>query len=177
MFFLPNKDTFTYRVGFNLTSCNRRANSLEVLSKFVYKDSSFIIFPIVPFPDCTSLTNEINIERPSQKLNDNTKAENNSPKSVNKEKLLTSIVTNDIVFKVQIGASNKKLELVPSNFKGLKNMTMIEGKRIYKYMYQETTDYNEAKQYLKEAKSKGYNSAFLVAFRNGQNIPINDVIK
>ena len=87
-------------------------------------------------------TNEINIERPSQKLNESTKVENNSPKIVKKEKEPKSVVTHDIVFKVQIGASNKKLELVPSNFKGLKNITMIEGKRIYKYMYQETTDYN-----------------------------------
>lgn len=122
-------------------------------------------------------TNEINIERPSQKLNESTKVENNSTKIVKKEKEPKSVVTHDIVFKVQIGASNKKLELVPSNFKGLKNITMIEGKRIYKYMYQETTDYNEAKQYLKEAISKGYNSAFLVAYKNGQSIPINDVVK
>jgi N-acetylmuramoyl-L-alanine amidase len=54
---------------------------------------------------------------------------------------------------------------------------MIEGKRIYKYMYQETVDYTEAKQFLKEAKSKGYNSAFLVAFKDGNIVPLEDVIK
>ena len=42
---------------------------------------------------------------------------------------------NSTIFKVQIGASNKKLDLVPSNFKGLKSISMIQGKRIYKYMY------------------------------------------
>ena len=37
-------------------------------------------------------------------------------------------------------------------------------------MYGETSDYETAKNLLKEAKSKGYNSAFLVAFNNGTKI-------
>jgi N-acetylmuramoyl-L-alanine amidase len=122
-------------------------------------------------------TNETTIVRPSQKLNESTKTESIVPKNTKSEKKESLNPSSSIIFKVQIGASNKKLELVPSNFKGLKSISMIEGKRIYKYMYQETVDYTEAKQFLKEAKSKGYNSAFLVAFKDGNIVPLEDVIK
>ena len=44
-------------------------------------------------------------------------------------------------------------------------------------MYGETADYNEAKEQLKEAKEKGYNSAFLIAFKNGEKINIQEAFK
>lgn len=44
-------------------------------------------------------------------------------------------------------------------------------------MYGETTDYNEAKQDLQEAKRKGYNTAFLIAYKNGEKINVQDAIK
>jgi N-acetylmuramoyl-L-alanine amidase len=80
------------------------------------------------------------------------------------------------IFKVQIAASSKKLDVAPSNFKGLKNIT-ISGSDIYKYMYGETSSYDQAKTLLQEAKSKGYSSAFIVAFKNGKIISVQDAIK
>lgn len=80
-------------------------------------------------------------------------------------------------FKVQLIASIKKTPLEPKNFKGLKNVTMIYENNIYKYFYQETSDYETAKKYLQEAKSKGYGASFLVATRNGEKINIQDAIK
>jgi N-acetylmuramoyl-L-alanine amidase len=80
-------------------------------------------------------------------------------------------------FKVQLIASIKKTSLEPKNFKGLKNVTMIYENNIYKYFYQETSDYESAKKYLQEAKSKGYGASFLVATKNGEKINIQDAIK
>ena len=82
-----------------------------------------------------------------------------------------------IFFKVQLIASIKKTPLEPKNFKGLKNVTMIYENNIYKYFYQETSDYESAKKYLQEAKSKGYGASFLVATKNGEKINIQDAIK
>ena len=81
------------------------------------------------------------------------------------------------VFKVQLSASSKKLELIPRNFKGLRNISLAYEDRVYKYMYGETADYEEAKQQLQEAKSKGYDSAFLIAFRNGEKISVQEALK
>ena len=86
-------------------------------------------------------------------------------------------IIGGIVFKVQLSASSKKLELVPSNFKGLKNITMSGDSNLYRYMFGETSNYDEAKQLLQEAKSKGYTSSFLIAFKNGKKIDIKEAIK
>ena len=80
-------------------------------------------------------------------------------------------------FKVQLIASIKKTPLEAKNFKGLNNVTMLDENNIYKYFYQETSDYETAKKYLQEAKSKGYGAAFLIANRDGEKISIQDAIK
>lgn len=80
-------------------------------------------------------------------------------------------------FKVQLIASIKKTPLEAKNFKGLNNVTMLYENNIYKYFYQETSDYETAKKYLQEAKSKGYGAAFLIANRDGEKISIQDAIK
>lgn len=81
------------------------------------------------------------------------------------------------LFKVQISVSSRKMDLLPRNFNGLKNVTMQYDDKMYKYMYGETQDYNDSKKLLEEAKAKGYNSAFLVAFKNGDKISIQEAIK
>ncbi|RTY93612.1 N-acetylmuramoyl-L-alanine amidase [Flavobacterium sp. GT3R68] len=122
-------------------------------------------------------------ERPSQKINEKPirdtsgpvketlKIASETPKETNRD------TPTGTVFKVQISASSKKIELIPSNFKGLRNISITNGSGIYKYMYGETTDFNEAKKNLEEAKSKGYNSAFLIAFKNGNRIDIQEAVK
>jgi N-acetylmuramoyl-L-alanine amidase len=45
----------------------------------------------------------------------------------------------------------------------------------YKYMYGETPDYDESKNLFEEAK--GYKSASLVAFKNGNKISIQEAVK
>jgi N-acetylmuramoyl-L-alanine amidase len=122
-------------------------------------------------------------ERPSQKIIDTSVKD--TPTPIKKEvKIITELPKQQIkadstgtVFKVQISASSKKLKLTPSNFKGLKNVSISNGTSVYKYMYGETSDYDEAKKYLQEAKEKGYNSAFLIAFKNGKSLPVQDALK
>jgi N-acetylmuramoyl-L-alanine amidase len=44
-------------------------------------------------------------------------------------------------------------------------------------MYGETADYEEAKKLLKEAQSKGYKSSYLIAFKDGKSISIQEALK
>lgn len=82
-----------------------------------------------------------------------------------------------VIFKVQIAASGKTLELVPSNFNGLKNISKDASTSVIKYYYGETDEYNDAKQLLSEAKAKGYSSAFIVPFKDGKRIKIEEALK
>jgi N-acetylmuramoyl-L-alanine amidase len=82
-----------------------------------------------------------------------------------------------VVFKVQIASSSKKMDLDPSNFRGLKNVDVESNGVVFKYTYGQTTDYFEAKKNLSEVKSKGYDSAFLIAFKNGKSISVKEATK
>ncbi|WP_298496107.1 N-acetylmuramoyl-L-alanine amidase [uncultured Algibacter sp.] len=83
----------------------------------------------------------------------------------------------NIIFKVQIAASSKALETKPYNFKGLSNISRIKAGNLYKYFYGNTSDYNQIKELNQEAKSKGYNSSFVVAFKDGKKIALVDALK
>jgi len=93
------------------------------------------------------------------------------------EKVNEVIDENGLVFKVQLSASSKKINLVPKNFKGLKNITSSYYNGLYRYMYGSTNSHEEAKKLLQEAKSKGYSTSYLIAFKNGKSINIQDAIK
>ena len=84
----------------------------------------------------------------------------------------------DIVFKIQFAAGNQNIKLVPSNFKGLKNVSVrTNNGKFYKYAYGDTDDYSQAKKDLKEVKSKGYTSAYIIAFRDGKNVSVEEALK
>jgi N-acetylmuramoyl-L-alanine amidase len=78
---------------------------------------------------------------------------------------------------VQLSASAKKLELVPSNFNGLSNISVSSDGNLNKYMYGNTSNYEEAKRLLSEAKTKGYSSAFIIAFKNGKKVSVQEALK
>ena len=90
---------------------------------------------------------------------------------------VNTIDSSGTIYKVQLSSSTKKVELKPSNFKGLAAISMVSEGKFFKYMYGETANYNDAKRLLEEAKSKGYNSAYLIAFKNGERISVQDAIK
>jgi N-acetylmuramoyl-L-alanine amidase len=69
-------------------------------------------------------------------------------------------------YKVQLEAVIKKIELIPSNFKGLDAISCTYDNKKYKYFYGDETNYEACKKRLAEAKSKGYKSAFIVTFDN-----------
>ena len=125
---------------------------------------------------------EVNNEKPSQRMEEKpiktneTKKIDSVIKKAEPKKADESSTTKSIVFKVQISASPTKLDPTPSNFKGLKNISMSHTS-IYKYMYGETSNYDEAKKLLSDAKAKGYDSAFIIAFKDGKSIDIKNVIK
>ncbi|MGK4568029.1 hypothetical protein [Flavobacterium sp. 3HN19-14] len=60
----------------------------------------------------------------------------------------------------------------------MKNISvMTDNGTLFKYMYGETSSYETAKENLAEAKAKGYDSAYLVAFRDGKKITIQEATK
>jgi N-acetylmuramoyl-L-alanine amidase len=93
-----------------------------------------------------------------------------------KEAIDANEVAKSIVFKIQLMASSKNVALNPSNFKGLSNLSQEPYKNLYRYMYGETRSFREAKMLQTLAKEKGYSSAYIVAYKLGERIPIQEAI-
>jgi N-acetylmuramoyl-L-alanine amidase len=79
-----------------------------------------------------------------------------------------------VVFKVQLAASPKEIKASDPRFKGLKDIRMYRHDGMYKYTYGETSDPDTADALLVKMKKQGFKDAFLVAFRNGKRIPLNE---
>jgi N-acetylmuramoyl-L-alanine amidase len=90
-----------------------------------------------------------------------------TPKSVSDASVNeVAAVSSGKHYKVQLEAGIKKIELIPSNFKGLDAISFTYDNKKYKYFYGDETNYEACKKRLAEAKSKGYKSAFIVTFDN-----------
>lgn len=93
------------------------------------------------------------------------------------EKTTTATTKTGVFYKVQIASGKNKIETKSYNFKGLTNVERVKVEGYYKYYYGNTSNYEDALTSLKNAKAKGYNSAFLVAFANGEKVSVNEAKK
>jgi len=86
-------------------------------------------------------------------------------------------ITGKVVYKVQLMAVSKKIPLLPENFRGLKNLSMIKEGNLYKYFAGHTSDFDKIREIKGEARYKSFNQAFIVAFVNGKRVPLSEVLK
>lgn len=85
-------------------------------------------------------------------------------------------VSPGLVYKVQIGAFRKKnLEKYLNNHKNFSGDVDQDGTR--KYTLGEFSDYWEADRFKKYLREMGVKDAWLVAYKNGQRIPIKDALE
>lgn len=100
-------------------------------------------------------------------------AENNEPGNNSENKLKTD---NEYIFKVQIASSPNKIELKPYNFKGIKSVQYMKDGDKYIYTVGNDTNYEEILKLQKEIQ-KNYSDAFIIAFKNGKKISVDQARK
>ena len=120
---------------------------------------------IISYKKSLSVTNEIYQDSLNQLNNIN--SQNKSPSEKN---------YNGVEFRVQIAASSKKLETKSYNFNGLKNIERKKEGKLFKYYYGSTFDYDEILKLKIDALEKGYNSCYIVAFKDGKKLKLSDVL-
>lgn len=129
--------------------------------------------------------NEVNELKPSERVvetiikdTSRTKKQEQKPEKIIVDKPIEfKPETSTVIFKVQIAAVGKKIEPLPENFHNLNNISFInDGGTLYKYMYGSTSNYDVAKQNLEEARAKGYTSAYIIAFKDGKKITVQEAL-
>ena len=85
-------------------------------------------------------------------------------------------IFKDYTFKVQLAASSTKLSLEPYNFNGLKGVSRKKEGKLYKYYYGATSNYNKIQLMKKFAKEKGYESCYIVVFKEEKKLKLTDVL-
>jgi len=93
-----------------------------------------------------------------------------------KEPSITKEFSYQATFKVQLMASSKDIALTPTNFKGLSKITKEPVKTLYRYLYGETQSLKEAKMMQASAISKGYKTAYIVAYKKGERISMKEAL-
>lgn len=85
--------------------------------------------------------------------------------------------TKGIVFKVQISASPSDLEPTAVDFKGLYPIFKEPAGKLFKYYFAQEKKYDVIQKRLEEAKKKGFESAFVVAYKDGKKISVSEATK
>jgi N-acetylmuramoyl-L-alanine amidase len=80
----------------------------------------------------------------------------------------------NIIFKIQIANSSKKIPLNSSKFVAAKNVEEIEEDKTFKYLSGNFKTMDEAFEEQRRLRKEGFKDAFTVAFSNGKKISIKD---
>ena len=80
-------------------------------------------------------------------------------------------------FKVQVVTSSKRIEPTAKNFKGLEGAEEHRGNELYRYTVGDEPTLERARAVQKLCREKGYDGAFIVAFRDGVRIDLQEAVK
>ncbi len=86
-------------------------------------------------------------------------------------------VYDGITFKVQIAAGSTDIALESFNFNGLDQLSKVNTGDIFKYYFGSTPNYTLIQELKDLAVEKGFDSSFIVAFRDNQSIPLAEALK
>ncbi|EXY16568.1 N-acetylmuramoyl-L-alanine amidase family protein [Bacteroides fragilis str. 2-F-2  len=137
----------------------------------------------------TALPNDDEVTDAEVAQIDSTESENEKPQNTPRtDKLVTEAktqrpivvesTTNDseITFKIQILTSSRPLSKNDKRLKGLKDVDYYKENGLYKYTYGASSDYNKVLRTRRNTVTPLFKDAFIIAFRNGEKMNINEAI-
>ncbi|MEO8588190.1 MAG: N-acetylmuramoyl-L-alanine amidase, partial [Flavobacteriales bacterium] len=80
-------------------------------------------------------------------------------------------------FKVQIATSTKRIEPKAKNFNGIEGVEEHKGLGMFKYTVGDEATVDGARTVQKRCRDNGFDGAFIVAFRNGERIDLQEAVK
>lgn len=108
-------------------------------------------------------------DKSTQNAKDNTAPE--------KENTTNTSSGKGIVFRVQFLTSASKLDPADSQFKKLKSVIREEVNGMYRYMAGEESSWDKIVDYQSTVRTTGYKDAFVVAYKDGKRIKVDEALQ
>ncbi len=89
---------------------------------------------------------------------------------------IQSCQAGEITFMVQVTSSVSRTEIKPENFKGMNNITEINGQDRFKYAAGRFTNYSDAVNYRKKIETS-YPDAFVIAVKDNKILPLQQALE
>jgi N-acetylmuramoyl-L-alanine amidase len=89
----------------------------------------------------------------------------------------SDLKNDQVIYKIQLMASSKQIELKPESFNGLEGVSEYEVQGLYKYTVGEVMDYKKAVSLQRTVREKAFPNAFIIAFHSGERIPISRALE
>ena len=115
------------------------------------------------------------VQEPAPAQKPKTQSKPQTPKKPKNEPT-KSTQSDKPIFKIQFLTSDKKLPAGSKLFKGLTPVGHYQEKGIYKYTYGDSHDYNKVLRTKRQISTK-FKDAFIIAFKNGKKMNVNEAIK
>jgi len=87
------------------------------------------------------------------------------------------VAGNAVRFKVQIATSTKRIDPKARNFNGLEGVVEHKGQGLFKYTVGDEPTLAMARDVQKRCREKGFDGAFIIAFRSGERIDLQEAVK
>ena len=139
--------------------------------------SSRTIVPTEPLTDVTEDANSENIDSTSKPVLVEAQPQRKTQQRNEERPIIAESATNDseIMFKIQILTSSKSLSKNDKRLKDLEDVDYYKEGGIYKYTCGTSPDYNKVLR-IKRSINARFRDAFIIAFRNGEKMNINEAI-
>ncbi len=85
-------------------------------------------------------------------------------------------IKDNVIFKIQIAYTGKKIDTIPDNFNGISNVECFEDGHYYRYFTGNAKTYDEIAELQEEIRKKVPES-YVIAFNNGKIITIKEALK
>lgn len=89
----------------------------------------------------------------------------------------TSHPSDTVFFRVQFMSADKQIALDSEKLSGMESVIEYSDAGVYKYTAGNHITLDAAMRLQKDVREKGYKDAFVVAFKGGKRIPLNDALK
>lgn len=81
--------------------------------------------------------------------------------------------TEGVIFKIQLATASKDMSQTP-RWKNIENLEVIKENTVFRYFKTDINTYDEAVSTLKKLKTSGFNDAFIVAYRHGKRVSLEE---